>query len=176
MPFIDISGTPAEEQCAQVGTDHRASEWSRQEAVAYRAAMIALCGPPPKGYAINVQPHHHDFGTYYTVRLLTPETGRSEDYEARFASGLRYWHEVVMSPPIDYRDPKHPKPRHPTHSATESIIGAIVSTRPDPNERFPAPTFEKIHNRLSNAYPDLAALARQRIRTAHSTCEDRTLH
>lgn len=42
MRSIDISGTPAEEPCAQIGIRAEASEWSKQEAIAYRAALIAI--------------------------------------------------------------------------------------------------------------------------------------
>lgn len=165
MRRIDISGTPAEEPCAQIGIRAEASDWSRQEAIAYRAALIAINGPPPHGYTIDVRANHHDFGTYYTLALNLPANpaDRNEGYETAIETGLGHWHEAVMSPPIDYRDHEHPKPRHPTRAANESIIGAVLSTRPYPDGRFAIPIFETIHNNLTKAYPDLASAARLRL-------------
>jgi hypothetical protein len=70
MPHaIDLSGTPYEEACAQIGRDPTASERSPEEARAYRAVLLALYGPPPESCDLPIAANRHDFGTYYTVQL-----------------------------------------------------------------------------------------------------------
>lgn len=86
---IDLSGTPFDEPCAQIGRDPDASVRSRQEALAYRAALVAVLGVPPDGYALEVASNAHDFGTYYTVRLRCPSDAVHYDaaYEAVAENG-----------------------------------------------------------------------------------------
>jgi len=64
--FISIGPSPAEEECAQVGTegfDHR----NKMECVAYEAQLIRLFGEPPQGAYLAIKAFQHEFGTYREV-------------------------------------------------------------------------------------------------------------
>src|SRR3546814_21168986 len=47
--IIDLGGTPANEDCAQIGHTPDFERLNRLEVATYRAAVIARCGPPPDG-------------------------------------------------------------------------------------------------------------------------------
>jgi hypothetical protein len=172
MPYvIDLSGTPYEEDCAQIGRDPIATERSHEEAKAYRAAIIAVCGPPPEGYALRINPNAHDFGTYYTVQLQCPDEDGQEGrtYEALVEQGIDQWNAAMMPAPYAY---------HPNGSWTAldgpspagaAIESALVASRPNSAGRFDVPLFQQIHERLRAAYPVEAVRADARIALIAST-------
>src|SRR3546814_10090920 len=67
--IIDLGGTPANEDCAQIGHTPDFERLNRLEVATYRAAVIARCGPPPDGCALISITNRHDFGIYRTLGL-----------------------------------------------------------------------------------------------------------
>src|SRR3546814_12289724 len=59
--IIDLGGAPANEDCAQLGHTPDFERLNRLEVAAYRAAVIARCGPPPDGCALISITTRHDF-------------------------------------------------------------------------------------------------------------------
>lgn len=174
--IIDLSGTPAEEECAQIGRDPKASDRSFEEATAYRAAIIAAHGPPPEGYSLRVHSNAHDFGTYYTVQLICPPDLAliNERYEELAEDGLAHWHQAMMPAPYDYNG-KVPAPISTQSPSDEAIRRAIIASRPNPNGDFALDMFRDIHTRLVAAFPTQAENALKTIALIHAQ-EGRTLH
>lgn len=65
---LEIGPTPAEESCAQVGSDRYAKVW-RAECEAYRNQLRRMFGPEPDGASIVITSNNHDFGTYHDVAV-----------------------------------------------------------------------------------------------------------
>lgn len=166
---IDLSGTPFDEPCAQVGRDPDASVRSRQEALAYRAALTAALGLPPEGYAFEVVDNLHDFGTYSTVRLRCPTDGAlyDEAYEALAENGLAHWHEAMMPAPYDYAPDSTWTAICPHSPSREAIERALITSRPAADGTFALDLFARIHANLRAGYPDHAARADLRIASIH---------
>lgn len=166
MPYvIDLSGTPHEEDCAQVGRDPTASTRSQQEATAYRAALIAVCGPPPAGYELRIKGNRHEFGTYYTVQVQCPdEEGQvNRDYEELVEQGIARWDAAMMQPPYAYHSDGSWTTLGAPFPAEAAIESALVASRPSPGGTFELALFQQIHERLRAAYPNVAAVADVRI-------------
>lgn len=166
---FDLSGTPACEDCSQIGQDPRASERSRHEALAYRAALIATIGPPPTGYELRVRSNQHDFGTYYSVELRYPSDDAlsNAEYEDLADQGLSHWHQAVMPAPYEYR-PSSIHAIAATSPSDEAIRRAIIASRPNPDGTFPIENFKLVHERLSAAYPHIATAAAPTIALIHA--------
>lgn len=160
MLIADLSGTPSEEPCAQVGTHRDASDWSRHEARAYIAAMIAVFGQAPEGYTFKVKANPHDFGTYYTVDLVCPDDPALQQvtFEEAAEIGLQHWREALMPAPIDYTG-KTPQPIDPIDPSRHAIIRAIIASRPNPDGTYPTPDIAAINTNLRAAFPSYAANA-----------------
>jgi hypothetical protein len=60
--------TPADEDCAQVGTSNY-QERAKKEAEIFIRQLERQFGPPPEGAAFRIKSNPHDFGTYYEVAL-----------------------------------------------------------------------------------------------------------
>ena len=63
---VHLGPAPAEEACAQVGSDGYAVRALR-ECRAYAEAIRAVVGPEPEGARLRVVRASHDFGDYYEV-------------------------------------------------------------------------------------------------------------
>lgn len=177
MPeIIDLSGTPCEEEYAQIGRTSNGTECSRHEALAYRAALIAVLGPPPAGYSLRVHANPHDFGTYYTVQLVCPDQSTTEgaEYEDIAETGLRYWHQALMPATYAYQG-RNFTPICPRSPSDEAIRRAIIATRTKADGTFPVEDFGPIHKRLTEAFPAIAAAAEPTIMMIHAQ-EGRTIH
>jgi hypothetical protein len=64
-----LGSTPAEEDCAQVGSDDYARR-ARKECAAYIAQLKRQHGEPPNGARLKIKANPHDFGTYYEVVVV----------------------------------------------------------------------------------------------------------
>ncbi len=178
MPrIIELSGTPWDEPCAQIGRDPDAPARSREEALAYRAALIAVFGVPPEGYALAIAAHDHDFGRYTMVRLVCPADSALQDeaYEVSVEQGLAHWHEAVMSAPYTYGPNRACEAICTRAPSREAIERALIASRPAPDGTFALDLFRKIHVNLRAAYPEQAARADQRSAAIHAQ-SDATRH
>src|SRR3546814_17399075 len=67
--IIDLGGTPANEDCAQIGHTPDFERLNRLEVATYRAAVIARCSPPPDGCALISITNRHAYGIYHPLGL-----------------------------------------------------------------------------------------------------------
>src|SRR3546814_2859037 len=99
--IIDLGGTPANEDCAQIGHTPDFERLNRLEVATYRAAVIARCGPPPDGCALISITNRHDFGIYRTLGLRIDAGAfrrdpsvRSEEHTSELQSLMRISYAV----------------------------------------------------------------------------------
>lgn len=159
--IIDLGGAPANEDCAQLGQTPDFDTANAHEVFAYKLAIIARFGEPPAGCRLKPLANRHDFGTYRTLslRIDDEEDEKVAAYVDAVEDGLGSWLEAGFSPPITYEGSVAT-----IHQldVTELLIGALQTTRPNPDGRFPIPDFEVLHTNLASAFPEEAALARAR--------------
>lgn len=166
---IDLSGTPCEEECAQIGRYPEATNHSYHEAKAYRAALIAVHGLPPEGYTLRVRANPHDFGTYHTVELVCPAEASLEncEYENAVEDGLSHWRQALMPAPYNHeRSP--PTAICAGSPSDEAIRRAIIASRPDHHGAFALDSFRDVHTRLRAAFPAQATAADITIAIIHA--------
>lgn len=66
--YLEISATPFDEQCAQVGSaDYQ--KWAKLECNTLMAQIRRVLGPEPEGSKLAILTSPHDFGTYYEVAI-----------------------------------------------------------------------------------------------------------
>ena len=80
---IEIGPTPAEEACAQVGSDRYSRVW-RAECRAFINQLRRVIGEEPDGASLIITSNAHDFGTYHDVAC-----SYEEDNEAAVQYALR---------------------------------------------------------------------------------------
>lgn len=68
-----IGSSPANEDCAQVGTDDYGSR-ARKECSAFIELIRRKLGPEPEGASLRIKGQAHDFGTYYEVAVSYDDT------------------------------------------------------------------------------------------------------
>lgn len=68
MDYVCIGSSPAEEDCAQVGSDNY-PELSRAECRRFIELIRSVVGPEPEGARLIIKSNPHDFGTYYEVAV-----------------------------------------------------------------------------------------------------------
>lgn len=92
IDYMFLGSAPADEECAQVGTDEYADR-ARVECIAYKkqiARLVAAAGKEiPAKAAIITKGQSHDYGTYYEVAV------RFDDNDAD-ACDFAYWLEEHM--------------------------------------------------------------------------------
>jgi hypothetical protein len=64
--YIDIGPSPADEECAQVGSPDYAQR-AREECNRFIDLIRQVMGPEPEGARLAVKSNPHDFGAYYEV-------------------------------------------------------------------------------------------------------------
>jgi hypothetical protein len=64
--YLTIGSSPAEESCAQVGTDNYLTR-SRKECEVFIRYLRRIFGPEPEGAKLYVKSFPHDFGSYLEV-------------------------------------------------------------------------------------------------------------
>ena len=163
MPYFnDLGGAPANEPCASVGHTPDFATVNRFEVMAYRLAVIARHGPPPAGCRLEPLLNRHEFGDYRTL-VLHVENDQDETvraYADLTEDGLGSWIEAGFAPPVTYVGSVATIPRT---DVDELVIGALLTTRPNPDGRFPIDDFATIHANLSAAFPKQAATASRMI-------------
>lgn len=160
---IDLGGAPANEPCAQLGVTPDFERFNRLEVKAYAVAMQARFGPPSEGASYVVVSNVHDFGTYYTLGLrIASAASKSQevrDYIEAAEAGLGSWTQAGMAPPVQYDGAS--VALGPRRDLDAVIRGALSTTRPDGQGRFPIPDFAVLHGNLARAFPQHAAAFRQ---------------
>ena len=91
---IEIGPVPAEESCAQVGSDRYARVW-RAECNAYRNQLRRVCGEEPDGASLIITSNSHDFGTYHDVAV---------SYDCDDREALAYALKVESEAPGEWDD------------------------------------------------------------------------
>lgn len=163
--IIDLGGAPANEDCAQLGQTPDFETVNTFEVMAYKLAIIARHGLPPVGCKLILRSNHHDFGTYRTLALRVEDEDDETvaAYVEAVEEGLGSWLEAGFTPPVAYTG-SLAKIEH--RDATELVIGALLTTRPNPDGTFPIADFATLHGNLSAAFPEQAEAARERLATA----------
>ncbi len=164
---IDLGGAPANEDCAQLGHTPDFERLNRLEVGAYRAAIIARFGPPPAGCTLVTLTNRHDFGVYYTLGLKVAAAAARRDpvvpaFVEAVQDGLSSWVEAGFAAPVRYDDGKEPQVDR--DSIDDIVTGALVATRPDPDDRFAIAEFAILHRNLAAAYPRSAEAAQQLLK------------
>ncbi|VXD04382.1 conserved hypothetical protein [Sphingomonas sp. T1] len=163
--IFDLGGAPANEECAQLGQTIDFDVANTLEVMTYKLAIIARHGMPPEGCKLIVHNNRHDFGCYRTLALRIED----EDSEAVAAyaqaveEGLGSWIEAGFTPPVTYAG-KVATIERAEHA--ELVIGALLTTRPNPDGTFPVADFAILHGNLAAAFPEQAEAARQRLTAA----------
>lgn len=163
MPYtIDLGAGPPEEDCAQLGRSPDFDTLNILEIEAWRCALIARHGPPPEGCRFKVIPNPHDFGCYRTLglRVMSEDDATVADYAETVEEGLATWIEAGFRAPVRY-DGAAPVVEHA--DPAETVIAALMTTRPAADGTFPIPGFAVLHTNLVAAFPVEAATARARI-------------
>ena len=163
--IIDIGGAPANEECAQLGQTMGFEAANLAEVTAYKLAIIARHGLPPGGCKLIVHNNRHDFGFYRTLALRVDdeESEAVDAYAEAVEPGLGSWIEAGFTPPVTYKG-KDAAIERSEHA--ELVIGAMLTTRPNPDGTFPLADFAILHGNLVAAFPEQAEAARQRLTTA----------
>lgn len=163
--IIDIGGAPANEDCAQVRKTPDFETVNRFEVLAYKLAIIARHGTPPEGCRLTTHANRHDFGTYRTLALQidAEDDAAVQTYAEAVEEGLGSWLEAGFSPPVAYEGSVASIDRS---DPSELVIGALLTTRPNPDGTFAIPAFKVLHGNLAAAFPDQAEIARQRLAEA----------
>lgn len=156
---IDIGAAPANADCAQLGHTRDFAKINALEVKLYGAAIRARFGNPPPGCELRSIANHHDFGTYRTLALGIAAEG--EDcpkvacYAADVGDGLASWLEAGFAPPIAYRGDGTADTAG--RGFDDIVMGALRTTRPNPDGSWPVADFAVLHANLAAAYPQLAA-------------------
>jgi hypothetical protein len=133
--MIDLGGAPANEECAQLGQTPDFTTVNGFEVFAYKLAVIARHGMPPKGCRLNIHPNHHDFGTYSTLVLqVTDEDDETvQAYADAVEEGLGSWLKAGFTPPVTYHGSIATIVRE---DPCELVIGALLTTRPNADGNY----------------------------------------
>ena len=160
--IIDIGGAAANEECAQLGQTIDFEAANLAEVTAYKLAIIARHGMPPEGCKLIVHNNRNDFGLYRTLALRVDdeESEAVEAYAEAVEPGLGSWVEAGFTAPVTYTG-KNATIERSEHA--ELVIGALLTTRPNPNGTFPLADFAILHGHLAAAFPEQAEAARQRL-------------
>ncbi len=171
MPILlHLDGAPSDEPCAQVGRTHSFAILNDLEVEVYRAAIIAVYGPPPTGFALRSQSNPHDFGRYSTLALVAVDTDPARikpsmadgghDYARQIENGLARWTDAMFTKPVDYDDDGRATIHTPT--VDEAIIRALIATRRNGDGNFAVDLFARVNANLTAQWPSLAAEAERR--------------
>lgn len=97
---VYLGPAPAEEACAQLGTDGY-QERAKAEMAAYIEAIKRVCGEPPAGAKLKAEWASHDYGVYGEVMCVYDGNSReAADYAALVDDKApRTWEEAGLEPP-----------------------------------------------------------------------------
>ena len=104
MAYVEVGGSPHEEDCAQTGSrQYDYVEMNRIECRMYIKALEKKLGPPPEGCFFRVRANAHDFGTYLEAVFHYPDDSREgSEYATKAENGLAKWADVGWWAPVWY--------------------------------------------------------------------------
>lgn len=167
MPRFEIQTigpAPYEEDCAQLGATPNYQRYALTETFAYRAAIIAYYGAPPRNTALKIYGSSHDFGRYYELVMeYDAACETSTDYAAMVAQGLARWLNAGFQAPHVYDARSRVRDVvHTDHfAAAQSAMLVLERLRID---GFGTKAEAHAIQRLRAAYPDQAEEVDQLLR------------
>lgn len=153
---LDLEGAPTNEDCAQIGQTPNFDLVNSAEATLYRAALIAVAGPPPAGITLRIKANAHDFGTYRTVEASVDHEqsdGSHASYLDLLETGIAFWHQAGFAPP-DFG--KLTASDQLAGFVMDAVASAIRITRPSSSGEFFPASSETIHRNLTAAFREAA--------------------
>jgi hypothetical protein len=98
---IFLGPAPAEESCAQLGSDDYERN-AKAECRHFIAAIRKMCGREPEGARLCVVAQPHDFGQYYEVAIRYDANDRAAaEYAQRCDEHApATWEEAGIAPPL----------------------------------------------------------------------------
>jgi hypothetical protein len=92
--YLELGPTPAEEDCAQVGTEDYATR-ARAECERFITLIRATCGAEPEGANLRIKRSEHDFGGYYEVAVY---------YDTHNEAAMEYAWNLEKTTPTRWAD------------------------------------------------------------------------
>lgn len=156
---LDLEGAPTNEDCAQIGHTPNFDLVNTAEAMLYRAALIAVAGPPPAGITLGIKANAHDFGTYRTVEASIEndqDDGSHASYLETLEIGIAFWHQAGFAPP---EFGKLTASDQLAVFVVDAIASALRITRPSSTGAFFPASSGPLHRNLTAAFPEAAQRA-----------------
>jgi len=156
---LSLGPTPYNERCAQTGVT---ADWlvlQQLEATTYRAALIALHGPPPAGVHLPVATYGHDFGSYAAIEVRYPSgEAAASAYVDALSNDLKSWMAANFTAPVLYdgRSQEIPGSRRTT---TDCVVGALATCRMLIAQGYGTAREETVVANLTRAFPTSARMA-----------------
>lgn len=91
LDYLTIGPAPADEPCAQVGSENYKSQ-TKMECFVYIKQLKRVYGEPPEGSYLRIKGFPHDFGTYHEV-VVEYENEKGMEYAFKCESGCAEWDE-----------------------------------------------------------------------------------
>ena len=156
---VSVGPTPAREACAQTAITRSWLLLQDLEARVYRAALIGIHGPLPKGVSMPVTTHAHDFGSYADLTVsFDADDVDARRYAAAIETGLSTWLDANFSAPVIYDAGSQPRPGS-VRQEQDCIIGALVTCRRLIADGYATDREHRIVANLTAAFPGCATLA-----------------
>lgn len=154
--LLELGAGPANEPCAQLGQTPDFERVNRHELRTFQAAVIAVNGAPPEPLEFAAIANAHDFGTYWTLWIISPVAVLPPGAR-RWLDGLDVpssWTGAGFPPPVTYAGSSPPCVR----PFADVITAALRITRPREDGSFFPPANAVLHRNVEAAYgPMLAA-------------------
>jgi len=100
MNYITLGSAPADEECAQVGSEGYEFA-AKKECRLFIEAIRKKCGPEPEGAELIIMGFNHDFGRYYEVVCRFDVGSPGEEYAYYCERNIPLtWEEVGMEGPF----------------------------------------------------------------------------
>ena len=123
--YLSIGSTPAEEDCAQVGSADYGTR-ARRECTAFVNQLRRQFGPEPEGCELRVKGSAHDHGTYYEVWCF---------YDSDTPEGLAYALKCEGSAATEWDDEARKElapPAPPKRTRAALTVGAVLEHKVGP--------------------------------------------
>ncbi|QYE37262.1 hypothetical protein KZX46_21765 (plasmid) [Polymorphobacter sp. PAMC 29334] len=154
-----LGPAPYNERCAQTRVT---TDWlvlQQLEATTYRAALIAVLGPPPADLHMPVVTFHHDFGGYACIEVRYPSGDVvASVYADKLAADLKSWMAANFTAPVLYDDRSQPLPGS-RRTAFDCIVDALATCHMLIAQGYGTEREEAVVANLTRAYPGCARMA-----------------